>query len=465
MGCRVKRAPKNKAGQTRLAFRLIFKGPTGEEVRSWEGTELEATTANERIMNAKAVLIDAEIESGSFDYLKHFPQGNKAGLFTQYRQSAEPQTIRQYFEKWKKDKIVPFVKKSYVQTYTSHFSQYILPLHGEKYMQLYSVTDLRELRADIVEKKKLKMKTARNVVDGTLRAFFRDAKAEGVIEKNPFDELPDKWWPKNIVPPPSPFTEEERDELLGYFKKKYFSYWPHGYAFLLTLFWTGARPSELTARTWRDYDPRTAKLDILTSRVDGEIGATKTTASKRTIQLLKPVRDVLERIRPLRAGPDDYIFVNQKGKPIDQGEFSDRHFQPALTVLKIRHRDFYSTRDTFISVMLSYGEQAKKIAENCGTSVYMIEESYGKWIGDSTNFGAAALAGKRREEQQQDLFQSNSDRESGRTVVNAVDYLKGTISGRRGAVSEKTGEKISGAPSDHERFPIVKMVRGRGFEP
>src|SRR6185312_1075007 len=137
MGCRVKRSPKNKAGQIRLAFRLIFKGPTGEEVRSWEGTELEANAQNERLLKAKAVLIEEEIRQGTFDYLKHFPQGNKANLFTQYRASAEPKTIRQYFELWKKDKVPPFVKKSYQQAYTSHFKEYILPLHGEKFMQLY----------------------------------------------------------------------------------------------------------------------------------------------------------------------------------------------------------------------------------------------------------------------------------------------------------------------------------------
>jgi hypothetical protein len=37
------------------------------------------------------------------------------------------------------------------------------------------------------------------------------------------------------------------------------------------------------------------------------------------------------------------------------------------------------------------GEPAKRIAEYCGTSVAMIESSYGKWIGGSEGFGEAAL--------------------------------------------------------------------------
>ena len=82
---------------------------------------------------------------------------------------------------------------------------------------------------------------------------------------------------------------------------------------------------------------------------------------------------------------------NQWGRPIDQKEFAERHFWPALRVLNIRHRDFYATRDTFISVMLSHGEPAKRIAEYCGTSLAMIETSYGKWIGGSESFGETAL--------------------------------------------------------------------------
>src|SRR4026208_1834207 len=108
MGCRVKKSPKNKAGQIKLAFRLIFRGPTGEEVRSWEGTELEATPQNEKIMRARAVLIEEEIRQGTFEYLKYFPHGNKASLFCQFFNRTEPKTIRQYYNAWKQDKKPPF---------------------------------------------------------------------------------------------------------------------------------------------------------------------------------------------------------------------------------------------------------------------------------------------------------------------------------------------------------------------
>ena len=150
-------------------------------------------------------------------------------------------------------------------------------------------------------------------------------------------------------------------------------------------------PSEATDRRYKDYDPRTGNLAITSSRTEGESGATKTTKSNRTIMLLSPVRKYVDQIRPLHVRPNDYILKNQRGDPTDQDGFAARHFWPALRALNIRHRDFYAIRDTFISAMLMHGEPAKRIAEYCGTSLAMIESSYGKWIGGSQGFGEAAL--------------------------------------------------------------------------
>ena len=46
-------------------------------------------------------------------------------------------------------------------------------------------------------------------------------------------------------------------------------------------------------------------------------------------------------------------------------------------MLEMRPRKFYATRHTFISVALSKGCNLKWVAEYCGTSVEMIEKSYG----------------------------------------------------------------------------------------
>jgi integrase len=250
-----------------LAFRLYWNN-----LESWEGTGLRDTPANRKLLEAQAVLINHEIDKGTFDYLKWFPNGNRANLFQQQEKKTSPQTIEQYYDTWIADKIPPLVKKSRSRKYISHFNAHIIGIHGERYLHLYDVEQIREIRAELIHNRKLSIKTAKNVINATLRAFFRDATAQKLIEKSPFDELPKNWWPKTLSPPIDPFTEAERDEILKYFFAKYWGKWPHGCVFLYTLFWHGMRPSELTGRRWSELNLRTGNLSIPTSRTEGEEG-------------------------------------------------------------------------------------------------------------------------------------------------------------------------------------------------
>lgn len=51
-------------------------------------------------------------------------------------------------------------------------------------------------------------------------------------------------------------------------------------------------------------------------------------------------------------------------------------------MLEIRPRPFYNARHTFISVALTLGCNQKWLAEQTGTSIGMLQQSYGKYIRD-----------------------------------------------------------------------------------
>ena len=51
-------------------------------------------------------------------------------------------------------------------------------------------------------------------------------------------------------------------------------------------------------------------------------------------------------------------------------------------MLEIRPRPFYNARLTFISVALTLGCNQKWLAEQTGTSIGMLQQSYGKYIRD-----------------------------------------------------------------------------------
>ncbi len=71
VGCIVK---VNQHGY--LALGLFWNG-----MRSWEGTGLQDTPENRRLLEAAVLVISSEIKNGTFNYLKHFPKGNKARAF------------------------------------------------------------------------------------------------------------------------------------------------------------------------------------------------------------------------------------------------------------------------------------------------------------------------------------------------------------------------------------------------
>ena len=325
------------------------------------------------------MLMSEEMERGTFDYFRWFPEGNRANEFRPKPERAgenEPLTVRKFFEQWILRKKPPFVRRSLERDYRQAFKKNILPFMGDLDLNSVTVDTLETFRLHLVEERKLTVKTTRNVIDGSLRAMFRDAGRR--VERNPFNDLPASWWPRLPQREPDPYTEEERDRILKYYRKQR----PHwAYAFVCFRFYTGTRPSEAVAIKWGSVDLMNGKATFAISRHLGEENAPKTRASRRTLTLLPNVIDVLKTLLPLHLSPEGYVFTGADGKPIDQSEFA-RGFQGVLRVLKIRPRPFYNTRHTFISLALTLGCNPKWIAEQTGTSLIMIQQNYGKYIRD-----------------------------------------------------------------------------------
>jgi integrase len=369
MACKVK---KNQHGF--LAFRLYWDGH-----ESWEGTGLKDTPKNRERMEARAVMMSEQMENGTFDYLKWFPEGNMAHKFRPTPErvgETEPLTVRNFFDQWIPRKKPPFVRRSLERDYKQAFKKNILPFMGDSDLNCVTTDTLENFRVHLVEERRLSVKSARNIIDGSLRAMFRDAGRR--IKRNPFNDLPANWWPRLPQKEPDPYTEAERDRIVKFYREQR----PHKeYAFVHFRFYTGTRPSEAVALKWGSVDLMNGKATFAVSRHLGEENAPKTRASRRTVTLLPNVIGILKTLLPLRVSPDSYVFTDADGKPIDQSEFA-RGFQGVLRVLKIRPRPFYNTRHTFISVALTLGCNPKWIAEQTGTSLIMIQQNYGKYIRD-----------------------------------------------------------------------------------
>ena len=79
-----------------------------------------------------------------------------------------------------------------------------------------SLAHLEDLRGTL-RKRGLAEKTIRNVIDGSFRAMMWMPNRMDILQAVPAYKVR---WPEKIVPGPSPFTMEERDQILSYFKAK-----------------------------------------------------------------------------------------------------------------------------------------------------------------------------------------------------------------------------------------------------
>ena len=368
MACHVK---TNRHGF--LAFRLYWNGQ-----ESWEGTGLRDTPKNRKRVEARAVLINEEMEAGSFQYLRWFPAGNKADEFrptSDAQADVKSLTVGEYYRDWIERRKPPFVRPGLHHDYVRQFRRYILPNFETKRLVDVNLTALDVFRASLNQVMGLSLKLCRNIIDGTFRAMMRDARAE-MPNLGLTDHFVNLRWKRLQTSKPDPFTAEERDVILNHFREKHGFYYP----FVATLFGTGARQSEVIALRWGDIELSAGSLSISKSHYMGEDGPTKTAASERVVALGMPVIAALKAIKPLHVTEVDFVFKNSEGRPINEDKWRKKYWYRALRACAIRPRKFYATRHTFISIGLSQGLNIKWLAEYCGTSVAMIEKHYGRYI-------------------------------------------------------------------------------------
>lgn len=372
MGCRVGR---NKNG--RLALRLWWRGR-----RSWEGTGLRDTPENRADLERLAKVISTEIRSGAFTadrYRFYFPGGTRLAAL-EAPESPRALTLRLYVEEWIERNKPPVRRDSYTKDAAQHCKRYIFPATFEGHA-------VGEIPIDKIDKRTVeavrtyilsldvKLKTAKNAIAGTLKAILRDAIADGLIASNPCALVAWDRQPRQNI---DPFDAAERDAICEHFARG-----PYG-AFVAFLLWSGARESEVTALRWGDVDMVRGRVSIRRSRVRGKEAATKTMRSDRTIELVPEALAPLARIYPVGAvGPDLHVFRGPRGSAIRQQNFNERNWMSALRKLEIRPRGLNQCRHTFASLALTYGTNAKFLAEYMGTSLAMLERHYGRWIGSA----------------------------------------------------------------------------------
>jgi integrase len=146
---------------------------------------------------------------------------------------------------------------------------------------------------------------------------------------------------------------------------------------VVTMAGTGVRPEEAFGATWREVDLERRVLMVRRGFANvrlKEYG--KTAGSRRAVPLRARVVDALEGMEHRRG----LLFPAPAGGHIDIDNWRGRSWTPALAAAGVPHRRIYDLRHTYATWCLAAGVDIFTLARRMGTSVKMIDRTYGHLV-------------------------------------------------------------------------------------
>jgi integrase len=141
----------------------------------------------------------------------------------------------------------------------------------------------------------------------------------------------------------------------------------------------GLRPSELIALEWRDVDRADGVLRVERAYSYGVVKTPKTKGSRRRVPLPARAAEALETIG--RRIDTRLVFPGPRGSYIDQRNWRKREWKPALEAAGLpRARRPYDLRHSYAAWSLAAGVPAHDLARYMGTSLRMIDLTYGHLV-------------------------------------------------------------------------------------
>jgi len=280
-------------------------------------------------------------------------------------------TVGEFYETWIQQKWNDHTLRQSLKTsYKQHWNCYLLSEFRHSMLTAIGLESLSRFRTKLLEKN-VSLKTVRNILDGSFRTLWRDARRAGLVESNPFELLD---WPAYHRDRPDPFTVEERDAILAWTHEHERFYYPWVYF----QFATGCRPSESCALRWGDLDAKNLSISITKSRNLGQESAPKTRMSHRRIKVSEELFRIIEGLAmPGHQNYDEYVFYNKaNGGPLNTGQWARDYWKRICDGANVKRRKFYATRHTSITEAIKAGGNLLAIAQYHGTSVAMVEANY-----------------------------------------------------------------------------------------
>jgi integrase len=242
--------------------------------------------------------------------------------------------------------------------------------------------ELRTLRPDELAAWRRRLSEgSRSDVFRALRQVLEQAARWGWIENNPAQHIRN---PKPKRPEFEPFTSwEELDAIAAELD-------PRFAAIPIFAAGTGLRPEEVFALERRDIDREANVVTVERVYSQGRLKpCAKTSRQRRRVPLRRRVVEALDEL-PARLD-SKLLFAAARGGHIDNEKFRYREWAPAVRAAGIAHRRIYDLRHTYATWSLAAGVDLFTLSRRMGTSLAMIDATYGHLAPDADERERALL--------------------------------------------------------------------------
>jgi integrase len=271
--------------------------------------------------------------------------------------SSQEETLQTVYEKCR-EQTWPHLKNSTRKQYLDNFETYLLPKFGSRLVRKLTTVELQIYFNSLTPN--LSPKSIR-LIHGTLRAALNQGNAWAMLDRNPAIGV--KLPRKKSVKPPVVLGLGDIRRIIEAVKEPTKS-------MLVLIVFASMRPGEVLALRWKDVLRDRIVVD---ERVyDDEFDEVKTSAGDREVPfdrhgvILAAIQRMWARNTNFRK-PDDLVFANRTGKPLDRHNLLHRHLKPVAVRLGLPQTiDFRSFRTMHASLMRRFGARLEVARDNMG---------------------------------------------------------------------------------------------------